>query len=42
MYFFLVLIFLELMRRLFPTFAFFKDNSPHHDLARKLSGKNKT
>ncbi len=30
LYFFLVLIFLELMRRLFPKFAFFKDNVPHH------------
>lgn len=30
LYFFLVLIFLELLRRLFPRFAFFKDNEPHH------------
>ena len=30
MYFFLALIFFELMRRLFPKFAFFKDNTPHH------------
>lgn len=30
LYFFLTLIFLELLRRLFPRFAFFKDNKPHH------------
>ena len=30
MYFFLTLVFFELMRRLFPKFAFFKDNIPHH------------
>ncbi|MDH5394199.1 MAG: cytochrome C [Gammaproteobacteria bacterium] len=30
LYFFLTLIFLELLRRLFPRFAFFKDNQPHH------------
>lgn len=32
LYFFLALIFLELMRRLFPKFAFFKDNVPHHTI----------
>lgn len=30
LYFFLTLIFFELLRRLFPRFAFFKDNKPHH------------
>lgn len=30
LYFFLALIFFELLRRLFPRFAFFKDNQPHH------------
>ena len=30
LYFFLALIFLELMRRLFPRFSFIKDNAPHH------------
>ncbi len=30
LYFFLTLIFLELLRRIFPRFAFFKDNKPHH------------
>jgi len=30
LYFFLTLIFFELMRRLFPRFSFFKDNKPHH------------
>jgi hypothetical protein len=32
LYFFLALIFFELMRRLFPGFAFFKDNIPHHQV----------
>ena len=30
LYFFLALIFFELMRRLFPKFSFIKDNKPHH------------
>lgn len=30
LYFFLALIFFELLRRLFPRFAFFKDDKPHH------------
>ena len=30
MYFFLTLIFLELLRRLFPRFSFLKNNRPHH------------
>jgi hypothetical protein len=32
LYFFLALIFFELMRRLFPKFAFFRDNVPHHQI----------
>ncbi|MDH5435705.1 MAG: hypothetical protein OEX83_02995, partial [Gammaproteobacteria bacterium] len=42
MYFFLILIFFELMRRLFPSFSFFKDNTPHHLVKKnchKKSGK---
>ncbi len=38
LYFFLTLIFLELLRRLFPRFAFFKDkegNTPHHRIRNK-------
>lgn len=30
MYFFIVVIFLELLRRIFPDFAFFKDKEDHH------------
>ena len=30
LYFFLTMIFLELLRRLFPRFSFIKDNAPHH------------
>lgn len=32
LYFFLALIFFELMRRLFPKFSFVKDNIPHHSV----------
>jgi len=34
LYFFLALIFFELLRRLFPRFAFFKDNQPHHTVSK--------
>lgn len=41
MYFFLALIFFELMRRLFPKFAFFEDNAPHHQVEKpKPKSKN--
>lgn len=30
LYFFLTMIFMELLRRLFPNFSFIKDNAPHH------------
>lgn len=32
LYSFLALVFFELMRRLFPSFSFFKDNTPHHPI----------
>jgi hypothetical protein len=41
LYFFLALIFLELMRRLFPKFAFFKDNVPHHAVEKPKNDKKK-
>lgn len=37
LYFFLTLIFLELLRRLFPKFAFFKDNKPHHTTVKQTT-----
>jgi hypothetical protein len=39
MYFFLALIFFELLRRLFPKFAFFKDNEPHHNVIEEEKAK---
>lgn len=41
LYFFLALIFFELMRRLFPRFAFFKDNKPHHHVIAEEKAKMK-
>ena len=41
LYFFLALIFFELMRRLFPRFAFFKDDKPHHHFIAEEKAKMK-
>lgn len=42
MYFFLALIFFELMRRLFPKFSFFKDGKPHHPVDKSKAKKEPT
>ena len=42
LYFFLTLIFMELLRRLFPKFTFFKDNVPHHQLPKDEPDEPKT
>ena len=39
LYFFLTMIFLELLRRLFPSFSFKKDNVPHHHVEPSKTGK---
>ena len=39
LYFFLALIFFELLRRLFPKFSFFKDNQPHHHVDEEEKAK---
>lgn len=39
LYFFLTLIFLELLRRLFPRFSFTKENAPHHPNSKTQADK---